>query len=50
MISNTGNNNDDIFLNDIDLNNNPINLDSGNSNTDIPELDNLNNNLGDMGI
>ena len=46
---NSGSNNDDIFLNDIDLNNNPINLDSGNT-TDIPELDNLNNNLGDMGI
>ena len=41
---------DDIFLNDIDLNNNPINLDSGNNTTDIPELDNLNNNLGDIGI
>ena len=35
---------DDIFLNDIDLNNNPINLDST-PNVDIPELDNLNNNL-----
>jgi len=37
---------DDIFLNDIDLNNNPINLDH-NSNSDIPELDNLNNNLNE---
>lgn len=35
---------DDIFLNDIDLNNNPIDL-NNTPNTDIPELDNLNNNL-----
>ena len=35
---------DDIFLNDIDLNNNPIDL-NNTPNTEIPELDNLNNNL-----
>lgn len=37
---------DDIFLNDIDLGNNPINLNSE-PNSDIPELDSLNNNLNE---